>query len=586
MELSISESALSRKARIIIGIIALIQGLGLFYLHHALDNQLWPYGNVIAITVVGMLFIAVPSMIVMSYRDDYQAKRYWPWIIVMSAIFLWLAYYNAASSDSARLYGERFYFIPACILLAFISLFFLKAWMRDGHWPPKYETQFGFSWHNFLAFALAGLFTLIFWLVLMLWGTLFKIVDINFFRDLFREEWFFYPVMSVAFAYAVVIFRTKINAVGAVQRILRALISILLPLLLVIAAMFVAVLPFTGVDLIWQKGYGSDTILGFVGLTLFFFNAVYQDAKTEPYSERLSTLLKYALLVLNVLVLLAAYGVYLRVAQYGLTIERILAMILVGVMLAYCALYSLIILFKAKHWQDYFGKVNTMLALLVCLVAVLLFTPVLDMARLSVNSQLARLERGEISLEAFDFPYLARSGAYGLKKLEELKKRPEIADNELLLKRVDTAIENKHRRFYRLDTVIDPKALADVVEVFPLEAEISKDFWNHAAEHTGDTESCLRYTCVLLAVDLNKDGIDEYLLFRSSVNEYVYTARIYKKGGSEGYISQYFNDSINMKVADLRQLLLDKKVELKEPENMNLKIGDKLLNTSGARGLN
>ncbi len=538
MELSISESTLSRKARIIIGTIAFIQGLGLFYLHHALDNQLWPYGNSIAITVIGMLFIAVPSMIVMSYRDDYQAKRYWPWIITMSIIFLWLAYYNGASSDSVRFYGERFYFIPACILFAFISLFFLKAWMRDGHWPPKYETQFGFSWHNFLAFALAWLFTLIFWLVLMLWGTLFKIVDIDFFHDLFKEEWFFYPVMSVAFAYAVVIFRTKINAVGAVQRILRALISILLPLLLLIAAMFVAVLPFTGVDLIWQKGYGSDTILGFVGLTLFFFNAVYQDAKNEPYSKRISILLKYALLVLNVLVLLAAYGIYLRVAQYGLTIERILAMILVSVLFAYSALYSLIILFKSKYWQDYFGKVNTMLALLVSLIVVLLFTPVLDMSRLSVNSQLARLERGEITLEAFDFPYLARTGTYGLRKLDELKKRIEIADNELVIKRIDTAIENKNRRYYRLDTVIDPESLADVVEVFPIDTEISKDFWSLAAEHTGVTQVCLRNTCLLLAVDLNKDGIDEYILFRSSGNGYVYTSRIYKKGGDEGYISQ------------------------------------------------
>lgn len=63
-------------------------------------------------------------MIVMSYRDDYQAKRYWPWIIVMSVIFLWIAYYNAASSDSVRLSAERFYFILACIVLAFISLFF------------------------------------------------------------------------------------------------------------------------------------------------------------------------------------------------------------------------------------------------------------------------------------------------------------------------------------------------------------------------------------------------------------------------------------------------------------------------------
>ncbi len=583
MELSISESSLSRRARLTIGLIAFIQGLGLFYLHHALDNHLWPDGSAIATTMFGMFLIVVPGMIVMTYRDDYEPKRYWPWIVVAAIIFLWLAYHNAASSDSTRFYGERFYFLPACALLAFISLFFLKAWMRDGHWPPKYETQFGFSWHNFLAFALAWLFTLIFWLVLQLWGALFKVVDIDLFQDIFREEWFFYPVLSLAFAYAVVIFRTKINAVGAVQRILRSLISVLLPLLLIIAVMFVSVLPFTGVDLIWQKGYGSDTLLGFVGLSLFFFNAVYQDAKTEPYSYGVSSFLKYSLLVLNVLVLLAAYGVWLRVAQYGLTIERILAIVIVFVIFCYSALYSLTILSRPMYWEIYFGKVNTSMALLVSLIIVLLFTPVLDMARLSVDSQLARLERNEVSLETFDFAYLARSGTYGLRKLEELKQRPDIAKNEKLLKKVESAIENKYRRYYRPDTIVDPKVLAAKVEVFPSGAVVPQDFWNFASKQSRDAESCLKNRCFLLAVDLNKDGVDEYLLFRGAGNQWVYSSHVYKKGGEHGYISQYISDSLNIKVDDLVVLLTENKVELKEPNYMNLKIGDKLLNTSSAR---
>ncbi len=46
---------------------------------------------------------------------------------------------------------------------------------------------------------------------------------------------------------------------------------------------------------------------------------------------------------------------------------------------------------------------------------------------------------------------------------------------------------------------------------------------------------------------------------------------------------QYFNDTIDLKLTELRKLLLEEKIELKEPENMNLKIGDELLNTSSAK---
>jgi len=420
MEVSIREKNLSKRASIIIGLIALFQGIGLFALHKALDNELWPHGDWVATMMLGMLFICVPTLITLTYRDNYPAKRYWSWLTAMAITFLWIAWYSASTSIPEHISRGNFYFIPLCFLFAFIALFFFKAWMRDHRWPPSYESQFGFSWHNFLSFVLAWLFTFIFWLILLLWGALFNIVDISFFKELFKQKWFLYPVLSLAFAYAVIIFRTKINAVGAVQRILRGLISLLLPLLLMIALMFVAVLPFTGVNLIWEKGYGSDTILGFVGLTLFFFNAVYQDGKQAPYSELINLTVKSGIVVLNALVALAAYGVWLRVAQYGLTVERILAIILVALMFGYIIAYSLIILLKRKTWSEYFGKANTFMALLTALVILLIFTPVLDMPHISVDSQLKRLEAGQVMIEDFDFHYLARSGRYGLANLEKL----------------------------------------------------------------------------------------------------------------------------------------------------------------------
>lgn len=393
-----------------------------------------------------------------------------------------------------------------------MALFFLKSIMREGRWLPSYESLFGFSWHIFLSFSLAWLFTLIFWLILALWGVLFEIVNISFFKDLFDEEWFYFPVLSMAFAYAVIIFRTKINAIGAVQRILRALISLLLPLLLAIAVMFVVVLPFTGVELIWDKGYGSDTIIGFVALSLFFFNAVYQDAREPAYGPLLNKIVQYAIIVLIGLLAISAYGISLRIDQYGLTQERILAVILLVIMFCFIVTYTFITLFKSSEWSELFGKTNTVMALLICLIIVLMFTPILNLSSMSVNSQLDRLEQGKVSIDKFDYSFLARNGKAGLQALDELKARDDISAKPALLTRIDKAIESKGYRHSAVNIFTNDE-VRSIIKSFPKGVEVDDDFWLYLEQKYYNIRECQTYSCALLSVDLNGDTVNEYVLF-------------------------------------------------------------------------
>ncbi len=584
MEVSIKEDALTKKAKSVISVVALLQGIGMYLLHNALDSGTWPKQDLVATMMIAMFLISVPTSIVITFRENYPTKPYWSWVIAMGGLFLWIAYYSAsAASDGDNLFREGFYFIPLCVLLGFISLLFFKAWMFDNRWPPSYESQFGFSWHIFLSFVLAWLFTFIFWLVLQLWGALFRIVDISFFRELFKEEWFLYPVLSLAFAYAVIIFRTKINAVGAVQRILRALISILLPLLLSIATMFVAVLPFTGVSLIWEKGYGSGTIVGFVGLTLFFFNAVYQSGKQVPYNDVLNYGVKHAVLVLNALLALAAYGVWLRVTQYGLTIERILAIILLVLMAGYVLSYSVIILLKRRNWAEYFGKANTSMALLASLIIVLLFTPMLDAARLSVDSQLRRLEAGKVAIQDLDFPYLARSGDYGLSKLELLKQRSDVTQDKKLAERIQDVIDKKGRGYYRNSESFTDERLADLIEIFPKDRSVDQAFWQMLRDRPYLLGRCKAKSCLALALDLNSDGVEEYILFEDSGREQI-NHYIHRKDHDGHFQRIYVNSRFSMSFQSVRDALNADNFQLVEPTWMDLRIGDKTLNTSSASG--
>jgi len=354
-------------------------------------------------------------------------------------------------------------------------------------------------------------------------------------------------------------------------------------LLLSIATMFVAVLPFTGVSLIWEKGYGSGTIVGFVSLSLFFFNAVYQSGKQVPYNDFVNNCVKYAVLVLNALLALAAYGVWLRVTQYGLTIERVLAIILLVLMTGYVVSYSMIIVLKREIWADYFGKANTGMALLASLIIVSLFTPVLDAARLSVDSQLRRLDAGKVAIRDVDFPYLARSGDYGLAKLEMLKQRSDVQQDTKLVERIQEAIDKKGRGYYNNSESLSDERLADIIEIFPKEKSVDHAFWQMLRDQPYLLGRCKAKSCLALALDLNSDGIDEYILFEDSGQEQVHHY-IHRKDHDGDFQRIYINSQFSMSFQNVRGALNADNFQLVEPTLMDLRIGEKTLNTSSASG--
>ena len=580
MEIAVTEQELDRRAKILIVIVALLQGIGLYCLHSALEQKLWPINDLTATTVLATFLLVVPTFFTLSYRSDYPQGRYWLLFFAIAIVYLWLPWYSSQKLSLSNNMGGQFYLVPLGLLLAFIILFFLKATLatskQSGAWMPSYESLFGYSWHNFLSFVLAWLFTLIFWLILVLWGALFKIVDITLFYDTFQKSWFLYPVLSLAFAYGVIMFRTKINAVGAVQRILRALISMLLPLLLFIALMFITVLPFTGVNLIWDKGYGSDTILGFVGLSLFFFNAVYQDGKEPPYRPLLNFFCQYSMIALIVLLALSAYGMYARVAQYGLTTERILAIILIAIMFSYLVLYAAIAVFKRFSWPVSFGNVNTLLALVISGVIFLLFTPVLDPSRLSVNSQLARLDAGLLPIEKVDFKFLARNGKHGKNALESLKLRNDVKSSADISRRIDSAIKSKGRGYMTHDE-ISLKEAKGVIQTYPVNTEFESAIWALFSEEPYTINHCFTADCALLRIDLNGDSVYEYVLFNN------HKTSIYLKffiRNQQGKLqAQYSPAHLNMSFTSLLAKLESSSFSLASPQWKNLKIGDETINT-------
>jgi hypothetical protein len=80
------------------------------------------------------------------------------------------------------------------------------------------------------------------------------------------------------------------------------------------------------------------------------------------------------------------------------------------------------VLRRRDQWTLDLARVNTGMGLVVLAILLLANSPVLDFRKLSMASQLARVEAGEIELREFDFLYarshLARPGYLALTELK------------------------------------------------------------------------------------------------------------------------------------------------------------------------
>ena len=261
--------------RVSILIIAVVQGVLLFALYRAFDTNSWPSESPLWSFPSWTLTVAVPLLLVLSL-DRGNAARVGKMVAGLAAVLALLAIYTGWQAEPFNefpLFSLSFAFLCSVTLACFKALMYLQ--QRADQVPLTYQALFTKSWRNFLVTALSAVFVLIFWLILMLWGALFKVIEIDFFYELFIEDWFIFPVLGFAFGLGVIIFRDLTRVIDNITKLLHGLIKLLLPLIVVVAVIFFAALPFGGLDALWSTGNGTALLLWLLAIILFFTNAVY-----------------------------------------------------------------------------------------------------------------------------------------------------------------------------------------------------------------------------------------------------------------------------------------------------------------------
>ncbi|WP_226703374.1 DUF4153 domain-containing protein [Microbulbifer elongatus] len=568
-------------------IAALIQGLALYALKFFDAVEQWSaVWQFLCYTVV----IAIPPLVIVTIAPR-LARGYW-WIVggytVLLALVASYRGFQCTPADTINC-GWPYDFCIAVVIATFVVSFLLRASATSAKklQQPSYPAQFHYSWDTALTACLTIVFTGIFWLILILWKSLFTLVGVDFFKILFEKDWFFYPVTWLVAGCGAILFRSQQSFVLTLKRLLRTMLVALLPLLAVLTIVFLATLPFTGLQPIWDTGRGSALLLWLVALLLFFTNGVIQDEYPfSRYPRWINGVLLLALIVAPFYTAFALYGLTLRVQQYGWTPERLWGGVVTLTLALLAISYSISILYRRGHWADLLARINTGLALWVLAVCLITQSPLANFWRISADNQLARLQDGRVELGEFDFFFLRQKlGRPGLEALQRAKELPSVKRDTTVTSYLDGLIAKKVEHHWRLQEnplreVERQKTLKDL-EVLPAGKSLATDFTFDARHH-----ECLQENrqCFWLAQDIDGDGSDEYLLFIHSGervehrdNQYLLDIALYGTVDSEWRLIHKKHRQTDEDVATLKSKLSKGPRNLRPPRWQSLYIGDELL---------
>ncbi len=283
-----------------------------------------------------------------------------------------------------------------------------------------YQTYFDIAWKFGVQLGLALLFTILFWVVVMLGAGLLDLIGLGFLQQAIRQKEVYYTLTGVAFAAGVHLSDVQPKLLHSARAILLNVLRWLLPLAAGLILVFLVGLAVQGLAPLWKTGAATNLLLSACVLLVLLMNAAWGAGESET-SGRLglfSLSLRLSAGMVLILSALAAYSLWLRIDQYGLTPQRFLAATGVVISLAYGLAYAGSI---RTGWRLALAPVNIALAFIKVALLLLVLSPVADPNRLSVLHQLERLRAGKLTAETFDYTLLRYgTGQYGAETLEAM----------------------------------------------------------------------------------------------------------------------------------------------------------------------
>lgn len=406
-------------------------------------------------------------------------------------VVAFVVYWNGPPGSSN---GEEWRFVCAALTVAIAAPLFLSWRDGPGGRAISYVGAHNRAWTAVVLWFASWAFVGISWLLLWLLAALFQLIGIDLLSDLLRQSWFGFVLTGGALGGAIGLLRDREAILGTLQRVVTTVLAVLAPVLAAGLMLFLIALPFTGLMPLWEATKATTPILiGCVIGALILANAVIRD---EPEDEAKLPILRYSAMALGVAMLplgvIAAISTGLRIQQYGLTPDRLWAVVFTAIACAYGLVYLTSLTRKRFDWAGMVRAGNLRMAIALCVIAFTLAMPFISFGAISTRDQLARLEDGRTPLSKFDWAALRFDfGPSGKAAVERLAKSGKTADVRTA---AATALQSGNR--WEAKTVTDAVSLDTRLTILPKKVPLPpalRNAINNQYGCTGEDKCALLY---------------------------------------------------------------------------------------------
>ena len=508
--------------------IGIAQGIALALLAEAIDDKTWPTTDERLFAPLFVLTLFLPPLMLVSASMRSAMFAFWSivWIGLISALTYYDIWWHA--NGPGNIWASPEFMISLAGLL-FIVQALVSAADANGSPVAPYTVYFETAWKLGLQALLSVAFVALLWGILWLGAQLFQLIGLDFLKRLLNNRWFGLPITAAAFAYAVDITDVRAGLIGGVRSITLMLLSWILPVMTLLAIAFLAALPFTGLEALWATRSATALLLTAAAWIIILVNAAYRDGAGDvPGLIRISGTI--GAIALIPLVAIACYALMQRIGQYGLTPDRIIAFFCAGIAVCFAVGYAIAAV-NFGGWLKALEAANVFISFLVVAVLLSLLSPLANPARLSVNDQVARLARGKMEAETFDYDFLRfKSGRYGMAALNVLAKHGVGKDPDKVAKLAAEALARSTAKTPAEPPLPSAPELTAQISVYPKGGTLPESFlkqgWRKSMPYF--VPDCLTKTakCFALIADVDGDGISEILLF----GEAIYQRAAFKLG--------------------------------------------------------
>ncbi|MEQ8441190.1 MAG: DUF4153 domain-containing protein [Alphaproteobacteria bacterium] len=503
--------------------------------------------------------------------------------LIGAALFLWASFRFVALDD----FMETGHSAVALGLLSLITLPFLVTAQLPGTDWRDYDRLFDQAWSMFVRGVIGAMFSGLFWMILVASDALLSLVGIIVIATLMEQEWFAAGFTGATFGLALGVLNEQQRIVSTVRGLALRLLRLLLPVVSVVGAVFVIMLPIRGLDQVFGDLSAAGTLIAMamVGISLVAA-AVDGTDEAAAASRVMSGSARLMCVIVPVIAGLALYALWIRVSDYGWTPERITGVVAAGTLCGY-GLWHIASLARGGAWRGLIRTGNTIMALTVIGLSALLLTPVLNPERISANDQVDRFEAGLSTANELPLWDLwsnwGTAGSAAWERLETMEGHPQQA---LLNRLMREAVQDDATAMPELNT--DMLDLRAALPAYPEGVQIPDGYIEAVPEYyvteihaaCGTRTSAQHVLCAAVVGDFSDDleGMEVILVWGGSESGETRFATLNRTGyGSvhfEAYAGAFGAPVSSLSAGRVLRDIADGNFAVRQPEFRVLDLGD------------